>query len=168
MERLHAASAALATALTAQVAPLEHVAVDCHAASPIAHVRLTPAAAQVLSIRQQERMLRAVALVTAKSREGAAVQLMMHSSLAHIQAPAPPSLRLTAHCDVAPSALDGVAHALAQALREELGRLTSALALPRATSARARCAVRSRSSRSSRTHGNACASVCSLRVVLVK
>lgn len=129
VQRLHAASAALAPALEKHLGGLEHVHLDYDAASPIVHIGLTAAARNCLSTRQQERLLRAASVSLAKAREGACVQLMLHSGLAHIQAPRPPTLRLVVHSEVPPGALDGAVSALGTALRAELAKASSALAL---------------------------------------
>jgi predicted TIM-barrel enzyme len=49
------------------------VTIDAHEASPLAHVGLSAGARQVLSVRQQEQLLRAAALATARARDGAAL-----------------------------------------------------------------------------------------------
>ena len=113
---LHAASQAMHTSLRAKVAPMRHIRVDSSPASPIAHVGLTPAARGVLSSVQLEQLLRDAAALAAKAPGGATCQLMLHSGLAHIQAPRAPTLRLCAHSGVDPKALDGACTALATAL----------------------------------------------------
>ena len=129
VERLQIAAAALPAALDAHVAKLAHVAVLAHPASPIAHVTLTPAARKALAPRALEKLLRSVAVATAAAPDGgAAVQPIFHSGLAHIQEPAPPSLRLAVHADTDPLSLAPAAKALAAALAAALAEHAHALA----------------------------------------
>lgn len=129
LAQLREATAELGSTLTTHLGGLKHVSIDAHEASPLAHVGLSAGARQVLSVRQQEQLLRAVALATARARDGAAVQLMVHSGLAHIQTPRPPTIRLAVHSGVVPSAMDAALKALATALGAELKKHERSLAL---------------------------------------
>ena len=128
LANLHAASAAMHKALRTALAPMRHIRLDAHPASPVAHVGLTPAARGVLSAQQLETLLRDAATLAAKADGGACCQLMLHSGLAHIQTPLPPTLRLCVHSAVPLASLDAAAAALAAALQQCLDKHSTILA----------------------------------------
>lgn len=127
--RLHDASATLASSLATEFKEVKHVQVMTHPDAPLAHISLTSAAAGVLSGKEVEQMLRDVCAASAATEGGAAVQLMLHSSLAHIQAPRAPTIRLTVNSETSPAALGAAVKALGVAMREALDRRASALRL---------------------------------------
>jgi len=110
----------------AGAAHVVHLQVLSNASSPIAHVRLSARARSVLPTRKQEALLLSAAR-RVHAQTGAAVQLMRHSGLAHVQTPQPPSLRLAVHADADRAAFPAVATALVAALGAELA-LEAALA----------------------------------------
>jgi len=132
--RLAAVSAAMASALQEAVAPLPHIELRASTDSPIAQVRLTPLARSVLTPAQQEAALRRAAAKVSASEGGIAMQLVRHSAQAHVQAPQPAALRLTAHCDVRISALAPSLRVLAEALSAELSEQSVAAKLQAAAS----------------------------------
>ena len=129
LAKLHQASKALSQSLKASFKDTKHVQVLTHPDSPIAHVGLTPAAGGVLSSMQLEQALRDAAANCAKIEGGAAVQLMLHSSLSHVQAPRQPSIRLTVNSETPPAYLPKAIAALATSMSEALAKHANALRL---------------------------------------
>ena len=129
LARVGAASAAQHEALRGALARLpasHHVEVLSDPRSPLAHVRINPAVASALSPQRRETALRRAAERT-REVAGAAVQLVRHSALAHIQAQRPPSLRLAAHSDVDVPRLAEAAAVLVESLAAELARDSPAI-----------------------------------------
>jgi len=127
--QLRAAAEAMQLGLATHVAPLAHVTVSGDPLSPMAQVELEPLVHSALSPERAEALLRAAAAAAASSREGVGVQPMVHSSQAHVQRPRQPSLRLTVHSDIDPSALNGAMAALGAALAKEIAAHQEAISL---------------------------------------
>jgi serine palmitoyltransferase len=131
LTRLREASAALCSAVRAALGAQPHLEISCDPNSPVAHIRISPIAAAALSHKAAEQLLRDAAAASAASpapADGLKATLMVHSGLAHIQPPRPPSLRLVAHADVRASELAAAAVRLAECLSIEISHHSATLA----------------------------------------